>query len=97
MVEQRDAESTGNYLYLLHGTALTLSPRSLAFGSQPINTASATQSVTLANTSSKVVPFTGTALTGPAIGQYVVADNCGSSLAGRATCIIQVSPSLWRC
>jgi probable HAF family extracellular repeat protein len=91
MARGSDSRTGLNDNYLLHGTVLTLAPRSLAFGNQPINTSSAAKSVTVTNTSSKVVPFTGTALTGPASGQYVVTDNCGASLAGHATCIIQVT------
>ncbi len=48
---------TGLYgLYLLQGTVLTLTPRSLAFGNQPINTTSAAKSVTMTNTSAKSWP-----------------------------------------
>ncbi|MGH9692568.1 MAG: choice-of-anchor D domain-containing protein, partial [Bryobacteraceae bacterium] len=85
-----DARTGRASYYLLHGTVLKLSPRSLAFGNQPINT-SAAKAVTVTNTGSEVVPFTGTALTGPAHGQYTATDNCGASLAGHASCIIQVN------
>jgi probable HAF family extracellular repeat protein len=77
--------------YLLQGTVLTLSPRSLAFGSRPINTTSAAKSVTVSNTSAKSVPITSIALTGSAPGQFAFTHNCGKSLAGHATCTIRVS------
>ena len=64
-------------LYLLRGTVLTLAPRSLAFGNQPINTTSAAKSVTMTNTSAKVVAITSIALTGSAAGQFSSTNNCG--------------------
>ncbi len=78
-------------LYLLQGTVLTLNPRSLAFGSQPINTTSAAKSVTMTNTSAKVVAITSIALKGTAAGQFASTNNCGSSLVGHATCTIEVT------
>jgi len=78
-------------LYLLQGTVLTLSPRSLAFGSHPINTASAAKSVTMTNTSRKPVAISSVALTGTASGQFASTNNCGKSLAGHAICTIKVT------
>ncbi len=77
--------------YLLQGTLLTLSPRSLAFGNQPIHTTRAAKSVTVTNTSPKVVAITSIALTGTDAGQFASTNNCGSSLAGHATCTIKVT------
>ena len=76
--------------YLLQGTVLTLSPRSLAFGNQPINTGSTAKSVTVTNTGAKAAPITGIALTGTAAGQFASTNNCASSLAGHAFCTIKV-------
>jgi hypothetical protein len=70
---------------------LTLSPRSLAFGNQPINTTSAAKSVTMTNTSAKVVAITSIALKGTAAGQFATTNNCGSSLVGHATCTIKIT------
>ena len=78
-------------LYLLRGTVLTLTPRSLAFGNHPINTTSAAKSVTMTNTSAKVVAITSIALKGTAAGQFASTNNCGSSLVGHATCTIKVT------
>jgi Abnormal spindle-like microcephaly-assoc'd, ASPM-SPD-2-Hydin len=78
-------------LYLLKGTLLTLAPRSLGFGNQLIKTLSAVKSVTLTNTSPKVVAITSIALTGAASAQFVSTDNCGESLTGHATCTIKVT------
>jgi len=91
MAEGRDARTNASGAYLVYGTVLRLTPRSLAFGNQPINTSSSASSVTVTNTGSKAVPFTGTSMTGSSIGQYVAADNCGASLASHATCTIQVT------
>ena len=68
--------------YLLQGTVLTLTPRSLAFGNQPINTTSAAKSVTVTNTGPKAVAITSIALTGTAAGQFASTNNCGKSLGG---------------
>jgi probable HAF family extracellular repeat protein len=82
---------TGLYgLYLLQGTVLTLSPRSLAFGNRTIHTTSAAKSVTLTNTSAKVVAISSIALAGSARGQFAATNNCGKSLTGHATCTIKV-------
>jgi probable HAF family extracellular repeat protein len=77
-------------LYLLHGTALVLAPRSLAFGNHPIHTISAAKSVTVTNTSVKAVAITSVALAGSAPGQFSITDNCGASLTGHASCAVQV-------
>jgi probable HAF family extracellular repeat protein len=77
--------------YLLQGTVLTLAPRSLAFGNQAINTSSAAKSVTMTNTSAKVVAITNIALKGSDSGQFASTNNCGSSLVGHAICTIKVT------
>jgi probable HAF family extracellular repeat protein len=77
--------------YLLQGTVLILTPRSLAFGSHPINTTSAAKSVTVMNTSAKAVAITSIALSGSAPGQFASTNNCGKSLLGHATCTIKVT------
>jgi probable HAF family extracellular repeat protein len=77
--------------YLLQGTLLTLSPRSLAFGNQHINTTNTAKSVSVTNTSAKAVAITSIALKGTGAGQFASANNCGKSLAGHATCTIKVT------
>jgi probable HAF family extracellular repeat protein len=89
-----DSRTGRGGLYLLQGTGLTgsvltLAPRSLAFGNVPINTSSATQSVTVTNTSPNAVAITSIALRGTALKQFAFADHCGKSLAGHATCTLQ--------
>jgi hypothetical protein len=70
-------------------SVLALTPRSLAFGNLPINTSSAAQSVTLTNTSAKAVAIAGSALRGPAPGQFTFTDDCGKSLAAYRTCTLE--------
>jgi probable HAF family extracellular repeat protein len=82
---------TGEGLYLLQGTVLTLTPRSIAFGNQRINTASAAKLVTVTNTSSKAVAITGVALSGTASGQFSFTHTCGKSLAAHASCAIKIT------
>jgi probable HAF family extracellular repeat protein len=90
-IDNRTGTNPRQDLYLLHGTVLTLAPRSLAFGNHPINTTSAAKSVTVTNTSPKAVAITSVALAGSAPGQFAFTDNCGKSLAGHATCTIKVT------
>ena len=96
LAEGTDSRTGLQGLYLLKSTGvttsvLTLTPRSLAFGSLPINTTSAAKSVTVTNTSSKLVAITGIALRGTAPGQFAFTDDCGKSLAGHATCKIKAT------
>jgi probable HAF family extracellular repeat protein len=91
LAEGTDSRTGRQGLYLLQGTVLTLAPRSLAFGNQPINTTSAAKSVTVTNTSPKAVAITSIALKGSAPGQFASTNNCGKSLAGHASCTIKVT------
>ena len=96
VAEGTDSRTGLEGVYLLEGTGLTasvltLAPRALAFGNQPINTFSAAQSVTVTNTSAKAVAITGIALRGMAPGQFAFTDDCGQSLAAHATCTLKAS------
>ncbi len=91
VAEGNDSRTGLQGLYLLHGTVLTLTPRSLSFGSHPIHTTSAAKPVTVTNTSTKAVALTGITLSGSAPGQFASTDNCGASLAGHASCAVQVT------
>ena len=72
------------------GTVLTLSPRSLAFGNQPINTTSTVKSVTMTNASPKAVAIGNIKLAGTGATQFSSTNNCGASLAGNTSCTINV-------
>jgi hypothetical protein len=65
----------------------SLSPASLSFGAQAQGTTSAAQKVTLANTGTAALSISGISATG----DYSEIDNCGTSLAVSASCIISVS------
>jgi probable HAF family extracellular repeat protein len=76
--------------YFLQGTVITLSPRSLAFGNQPVNSISAAKWVTVTNTSPKPVAITSIALAGIDPGHFAATNNCSRTLAGHAKCTIAV-------
>ena len=67
-------------------SALSLTPASLAYTTQLINTSSASQAATLTNTGSVTVSITSIATSGP----YSQTNNCGTSLAANASCTINV-------
>jgi 6-phosphogluconolactonase (cycloisomerase 2 family) len=69
-------------------SALTLTPRALAFGNIKTGTSSAAKAITVTNTSAAAVAITGIALRGTAPGQFAFTDNCGKSLAGHASCTL---------
>jgi len=83
----------GTQTVALSGTgvapSLTVSPLSLAFGSETLNVPSAAQSVTLANTGTAALPITIT-LTGTNLKQFSQTNTCGGSLSGGANCSVNV-------
>ena len=60
----------------------------LAFGPQPVQTASAPQQVTLTNTGSAALTITNIAVTGTNSSAFVFPNPCGASLAPGANCAI---------
>src|SRR5205085_7910136 len=79
--------SDSTSLTVTTGSGVTLSPASLSFGNQGVNTTSNTQTVTLSNS-------TGTALQIVSIlasGDFGQTNNCPASLAAGNSCAIQVS------
>jgi hypothetical protein len=67
-------------------TTVSLSPVSLVFSSQTVNTASTAQTVTLTNTGSANLTINSTAITG----DFGQTNNCGTSLAGGKSCTFSV-------
>jgi len=65
----------------------TLTPGSLSFAQQQLNTASATQQVTITNAGD--VPLTLISVAVSA-GDFTVVNGCGTSLAGHAACVLTV-------
>jgi FtsP/CotA-like multicopper oxidase with cupredoxin domain len=69
-----------------------VSPTSLAFGNQLINTTSAPQSVTLSNTGSGTLNINSISITGANAADFLQAGTtCGVTLAPSATCTISVT------
>jgi hypothetical protein len=69
----------------------TLSASTLVFGSQPISTVSAPQSVTLANTGTLPVMITSIGLGGAKPGDFRESNRCGSAVAVGSSCKISVT------
>jgi hypothetical protein len=66
---------------------LSISPASLAFGTQILNTASAPQAVTLTNTGAVSLTISGVSISG----DFAQTNNCGASLAPEAVCTVSVT------
>ena len=75
------------------GTAavVSLSPTSLAFGSQAVGTTSTAHTVTLSNTGNAALSSTSLALTGTNASDFAQTNTCGSSVAAGAHCTISVT------
>jgi hypothetical protein len=63
----------------------------VSFSNQAVGTTSAAQAVTLSNTSDVTATIAGVAIAGANSGDFAVADSCGSSLPGRASCTMSVT------
>jgi hypothetical protein len=75
-------------------TPVSVSPTNAAFGNRLINTTSAAQTVTLANTGSAPLTISSIALTGANAGDFAESDNCPISpsvLAAGTSCSISVT------
>jgi len=73
------------------GTAAALSPTSLTFASQTVGTTSAPQTITLTDVSGTTMSITSIAVTGTNASDFAETNNCGTSLAGKASCTINVT------
>lgn len=71
----------------LTAPAVTLSPTSLTFSSQPLHSTSAPQNVTLTNTGSATLTITSIATNSA---DFLQSNNCGGSVAAGGTCSISV-------
>jgi predicted extracellular nuclease len=82
-----DHDGIVGYLAVPPGTSISLSSSSLTYSaSQPLNTPSASQPVTVNNTGATAITFTGIA----ASTGFTQTNTCGSSLAGGASCTVNV-------
>jgi hypothetical protein len=75
------------------GTYVQLSPTSVGFGNQPINTTSNPRYITFTNKGSATVNFTGAGITitGTDEGDFAETNNCGTSVVSGASCKIKVT------
>jgi Abnormal spindle-like microcephaly-assoc'd, ASPM-SPD-2-Hydin/Beta-propeller repeat len=73
------------------GTVVSLSPNKLVFGNQPVGTTSAPQNVTLTNTASTQLNFSGIHITGVNHADFSETNTCGTSIAAKASCTITVT------
>ncbi len=69
----------------------TLSPTSLTFPIQQLGATSAPQMATLRNNSASTLPIDHISIGGPFSGDFAQTNNCGSSLAAGASCLISVT------
>jgi hypothetical protein len=69
-------------------TEVSLSPASIAFGTETVNTESNYQIVTLTNTGTSAAAISSIALTGPNASQFAFLSNCPENLAAGASCAI---------
>ncbi len=65
-----------------YAPAINLSPTSLTFSSQPVNTTSEAQIVTLTNTGNASLTFTLKSVTGANASEFTQNNTCGSSRRG---------------
>lgn len=82
-----DSRVSGAHSYLLQAPPLNVSPGQLTFPSQAIGTVSAAQTETLTNVGPVLLILDGIATSG----DFAQTNNCGTTLAPRATCVIMVT------
>jgi hypothetical protein len=70
--------------------AISLTPASLSFASQNVNTTSTAQSITVKNTGSATLNLGGLTLSGTNASVFKVVNGCGATLAAGASCAVQV-------
>jgi len=73
------------------GAGTSISPSSLAFGNDPVDTSSASQVATLTNSGTAALAITSIAFTGANAADFSEVNTCGASLAAGAHCTIAIS------
>jgi len=73
------------------GPAVSLSPSSLTFASQIVNTTSAAQSVTLTNSGNATLTGVSISITGANASDFAQTNTCGSSVSAGSNCTISVT------
>lgn len=81
----------GAYEYMAPATAaLSVSPTVLGFSSTDVGSTSVAQSVTVTNSSTVSASLAGISISGADSSSFAETNNCGSSLAAGASCVINV-------
>jgi hypothetical protein len=70
---------------------VSLTPSSLSFGNQNLNTTSGQQTITLSNGGSGALSITSIAITGTNAGDFSQTNTCGASVAAGASCTISIT------
>ena len=89
-------DSAGTQTSSLSGTGtvvanVTLAPSTVNFGNQGVGSTSSPQALTLTNNGANAVTGISVGLTGTNAGDFGETDNCGTTLAGSASCTINVT------
>jgi Abnormal spindle-like microcephaly-assoc'd, ASPM-SPD-2-Hydin len=71
--------------------AVSLSPNSVTFGSQSVNTASAPQTIRLTNNGNTVLTITSISIAGASAGDFAQSNSCGTALPTSGSCLISVT------
>jgi 6-phosphogluconolactonase (cycloisomerase 2 family) len=71
--------------------SITLTPATLAFGNQVINTTSAVKTITLSNPGSGTLNISSIAITGANLTEFAQTNTCGTSVGPSGTCKISVT------
>jgi len=77
------------------GRAVTLLPRNIDFGNQPVGTTSEPQIVTLTNYADRTLTIHGIRITGDAGSAYAQTNTCGTSVPAGGSCTISVTFTPW--
>ena len=88
------SDSAGSQIANLSGTGIpvvSLTPSSVNFGNQGLNTKSAATALTLANNQSSSLTGIGVSITGANAGDFAQSHNCGTSLAATSSCTVNVT------
>lgn len=86
-----DADGTQTVALQGTGTAVSLSPTSLTFPSQALNTTSAPQTITLTDVSGTALKITSITITGTDASDFAQTNNCGTGVSGKKSCTINVT------
>jgi hypothetical protein len=73
------------------GTYVSWTPASLTFAAQTVGTSSAPQTITFTNNATTALTIKSVVITGPDNKDFTQTDNCGTSLARKSSCTINVT------